>query len=168
MNKLLNIIKTTRIDFSKTVAVFHGGSGGIEYFEIRPKDFIRYAKEDFKLATQKGLVNSITNAKRAVDCQIDTILKYFGTDFDKIPSESEALINSLHSLKKDLPHKLKLIQALKFAPSGLTSKARNLRNKLEHYYQIPNEKDIEESLEITQLFVLSCESKTKVIEDDFL
>lgn len=168
MNKLLSILKSTKIDFTKTVVIFQGGSGGIDYFELKPKDFIRYAKEDFKLGSKKGLVNSITNAKRAIDCQIDTVLRYFGVDFDKIPKESEELIKQSDLSKSDLPHKLKLIQTLKFAPSGLTSKARTLRNRLEHYYHVPNEKEIEESIEIAELFIMSCEGKTKMVDDDFV
>jgi uncharacterized protein YoxC len=168
MSKFLDILKQTKIDLSQTIVSSQGGTGGIDYFDIKPKDFIRYAKEDFKQETKKGLVNSITNAKRAIDCQIDTVLKYFGIDFDKIPRESEELINKTELLKSDLPHKLKLIQALKFAPSGLTSKARNLRNKLEHYYQIPSENEIREAIEISELFIMSCESKTKMVDDDFI
>lgn len=167
MNKILSALTATKIDLTQLIISPQGGTGGLDYFDIKPKDFIRYSKEDFLQNNKKGLVNSITNSKRAVDCQIDTILKYFGVEFDNISKASEELIKASELSKSDLPHKLKLIQALRFAPGGLISKARNLRNKLEHYYQIPSENEIKEAIEIAELFVLSCESKTKMIEDSF-
>lgn len=167
-SRLLKCFLDLRLDFHQTVVLYQGGSGGLDYFDIKPRDFIRYAKEDFKAGDQKGLVNSLTNSKRAIDCQIDTTLKYFGIAYDKISKSSEPLVQDLALSKKALPHKLKLVQALGFAPSGLTSKVRTLRNKLEHYYKFPSIDEIEEALEISELFILSVESKTKMVDDDFL
>lgn len=164
---LKKILLETKIDFSKTVVEISGGSGGVEYFNIKPKDFIRYAKEDLKSNQDSALVNSITNAKRAIDCQIDTVLKTFGIEFDNLPKASEIFINCTSSKNEDLPQKLKLMQSLKVAPGGLTSRARTLRNKLEHYYKVPTKKEIEEAIEIAELFILSCESKTKRMEYEY-
>lgn len=168
MKNLLSIFKQTGIDFSRISVYNRSERSGINYFDLKPKDFIRYAKEDLKFNDKKGLVNSLTNSKRAIDCQIDTILSNYGITFDKIPKASEELIKISNLDHSNLPHKLKLIQALKFSPSELTSRTRNLRNRLEHYYQIPSEKEIKESLEIAELFILSCESKTKWFEDEFI
>jgi hypothetical protein len=51
---------------------------------------------------------------------------------------------------------------------GLISKVRNLRNKLEHYYKVPADAEVEEAIEIAELFILSIESKTKMIDDHFI
>lgn len=166
-NQFLDIFLQSKVDFSKTIVEINGGSGGLDYFDIKPKDFIRYAKGDLKSHDTGGLINSITNAKRAIDCQIDTVLKTFGIEFDKLPKASEIFINNIDRENIDLPQKLKLIQALKIAPGSLTSSARTLRNKLEHYYKIPTKREIEEAIEIAELFVLSCESKTKLYEYDY-
>ena len=168
VKELLDVFKEVGIDFSKISVHNRSESSNSESFDLKPKDFIRYAKEDLKSCNKKGLINSLTNSKRAIDCQIDTILNNYGISFDKIPKASEELIEATNLSNIDLPHKLKLIQALKFSPSGLTTKTRNFRNRLEHYYQIPSETEIRESLEIAELFILSCESKTKWVEDDFI
>ncbi len=166
-NRILEIILKTKIDFTSTYVEISGGSGGANYFEIKPRDFIRFAKDDLKTNKDSGLVNAITNAKRAIDCQVDTIFKTFGIEFDNLPKATEVFINHIDNEKNNLPHKLKLIQALQIAPSGLTSKARTIRNKLEHYYEIPNLKEIKDAIEIAELFILSCESKTKAIYYDY-
>ena len=167
MNSLNQILKKLEIDFAQTVFVYYGSSSGISGFSIKPKDFITYAKEDFESGNEKGLVNGITNCKRAIDCQIDSILNHFGISFDKIPKASEEIIAKTNTRENETSYKLKLIQSLKFAPSGLIGKARKLRNKLEHYYQIPDRNEIEEAIELAELFVLSCESKIKDCNDEF-
>ncbi len=166
-NQILEIFSKTKIDFTKTIVEISGGGGGVEYFEIKPRDFIRFAKEDLKSNNDSGLINAITNAKRAIDCQIDTILQTFGIKFDDLPIATEIFINHINENKSDLPQKLKLIQSLQIAPGSLTSNARTLRNKLEHYYKKPKLKEIEDAIEIAELFVLSCESKTKLLEYDY-
>lgn len=165
MNRLLTILKKTKLNFGQTAVFIHGGMGGINYFALKPRDFIRFSKEDIKSNSSRGLVNSITNTKRAVDCQIDSILDNYGIQFDKIPKYSEELVKRVEIYNSKLPYKLKLIQALKFAPSGLINKIRNLRNKLEHYYEIPEKQYVREAIEIAELFILSCENKTNSFDD---
>ena len=43
-------------------------------FNISPDEFINYAKKDIVLADKHGLVNAMSNAKRAIECQADTVL----------------------------------------------------------------------------------------------
>lgn len=44
--------------------------------------------------------------------------------------------------KGDLPFKLKLLTALSMAPSTLVANVRELRNKLEHFYEKPSIKEV--------------------------
>jgi len=162
------ILLNLKIDFSKTIIERLGGGSLGTNTELTPKDFIRFSKQDFAAKDKKGLINSLTNAKRAIDCQIDNALEEFGIMPDKIEKASESLINELKLSQKDLPFKLKLIQALGLSPGNLTAKVRNLRNKLEHYYKIPNDVEVEEAIEIAELFILSIESKTKILDDEFV
>lgn len=165
----LELIKNKlKIDFSSTI-IQRDDSGSVDYpFELSARDFLRFAKLDFKAKDDKGDINALTNAKRAIDCQIDSALAIFGISFDKIPAESEAIIKLTDFHDNDLPLKLKLIRALDFAPSGLISKTRTLRNKLEHYYQKPKRKEINEAIELAELFVLSIESRIKMIAEHFI
>jgi hypothetical protein len=167
-HQLTVILKELKIDFSKTI-IERAGGGSIESStEISPREFIRFSKQDFKEGTTKGLVNSITNSKRAIDCQIDSTLSAFGIDIDNIQKSTEAIIKHFDIDHLDLPYKLKLMQALGFVPSGLITTVRNLRHKLEHYYKIPKKEDVEQAIEIAELFCLSIESKTKIMDEDLL
>lgn len=168
MDDLLDLVRKVKLDFSKTIVEEKTARGGIGYFPLVPKDFIKYAKEDFKLNNEKGLINSLSNAKRAIDCQIDTLLYRFGITYDKFNSTSEDIIKLSEDIPLDLPYKLQLVQALKFSPSYLISKVREERNKMEHSYQIPDKKLVREAIDIAELFILSCESRTNYVDDDFL
>lgn len=166
--EILELIKDKlKLDFNSTIIQPESGYGSENPFELSPRDFLRFAKIDFKSENKKGNINALTNAKRAIDCQIDSALTIFGIKYDKISNSSNKIIELENLKKTNLSHKLKLIQALSFAPGGLISKTRTLRNKLEHYYEIPNKKEVNEAIELAELFVLSIESHLKIIEDHF-
>jgi hypothetical protein len=56
---------------------------------------------------------------------------------------------------------MKIIHGLNLAPSFLISKARTLRNKLEHYYEKPTLSEVKECIDIADLFLRSVEGKFK-------
>ncbi|MFD1161817.1 MULTISPECIES: hypothetical protein [Hwangdonia] len=160
-------LKVTKLDLTNLVFMPGSGSGSEHSkFEISPKDFLRFSKLDFHSNNSQGLINSLTNAKRAIDCQIDETLSVLGIDFQDIPKQSEEIV-SLMEFNIDLPYKLKLIQALNLAPAYIVAKARTLRNKLEHYYNLPSKEEVQESIDIAELFIRSIEGKTKILEDEF-
>ncbi len=39
---------------------------------------------------------------------------------------------------------------------------------MEHLYQIPDKKFVREAIDIAEIFILSCESRTNYVDDDFL
>lgn len=162
------ILLDLKIDFSKTIIERLGGGSLGTSTELTPKDFIKYSKQDFTAKDKKGLINALTNAKRAIDCQIDNVLTEFGINPYKIEKAAESLINEIGLNQKDLPFKLKLVQALGLSPGNLTAKVRNLRHKLEHFYKAPTDIEVEEAIEIAELFILSIESKTKILDDNFI
>ena len=47
-------------------------------FEIKPKDFIKFAEDDIKEESKRSSVNALSNIKRSIDCQIDLLLYTFG------------------------------------------------------------------------------------------
>ena len=161
-------IKIVKLDFTSLVIVPCGGSGEEKaYFEISPKEFLRYAKDDFNSNYNHKLINSLTNAKRAIDCQIDEVLTIFGISYNSIPNQSKNLLE-IAKVNNKLPYKLQLIQALNLAPGFIVAKARSLRNKLEHHYSIPSKRQVQESIDIAELFIRSIEGKTKIIENEFV
>lgn len=122
-------------------------------FEVTPKEFLRYAKTDLKLENKHGFINALTNAKRAMDCQADLFVESLGLKATKKFPESVNVFISKNCNHQDANKNFRLIEALGVAPSGVLSRYRTFRNKLEHFYQIPDIKLIEESIELAVLFI---------------
>lgn len=131
-----------------------------DIFEIVPEDFLLFARESVETINEKNLVDALSSAKRAIDCQIDWIISYLGYDFKcfndkKYPNilsvikefESELGVSSNFSLK------LRFIQSLGISPVFLISKIREIRNNLEHQYVMPKLEEVKEAIEIAELFI---------------
>jgi hypothetical protein len=160
-------LNSINLDLSKLVVIPSGGENWFNSkFEIDPKDFLKYAKEDLQLGSDRGAVNGLSNAKRAIDCQIDEVLCRLDIDYQSLPSCLENFIKYF-DFKEDISFKLKIIQGLNLAPGLIISKARTLRNKLEHYYKIPTINEVKEAIDIADLFIRSIDGKRKSQINDF-
>ena len=56
-------------------------------FVITPEEFITFAKADFFKTDKRGLVNALSNAKRAIDCQVDCFVRSIGFNPEKLEKE---------------------------------------------------------------------------------
>jgi hypothetical protein len=127
-------------------------------FEISPRNFLQFANEDLKANNIRGWVNSITNAKRCIDCETDKFLYAIGIkqNWEKCKNTVKQYIKNSTGAKKfhdDIPIGLQLLDALNISPWLLVSKYRKIRNKVEHEYRKPNYADVIEAVEIAQLFL---------------
>lgn len=149
-----------------TLSASSGTSFQEKKYDISPKDFLRFAKEDLKEGKDRGLINSITNSKRAIDCQIDqTIETLISKSNNVTPIISDFL--KYFEFESDIPFKLKIIHSLNLAPSLLISKSRTLRNKLEHIYKKPKVKEVKEALDVAELFIGSVTGRLGMVWSDF-
>jgi hypothetical protein len=164
---LSTAFKKLKLNFTKINVVREGGFGINASFEINPSDFLKFAKKDLKQNDERGQINAITNAKRAIDCQTDLVLKLLGIDFDKeLPNAAKHFINQIGTRQdSNEKYNLKLIEALGIAPIGLVSKVRKLRHQLEHYYQIPLHDDAREALELAELYINSTQHRLDTAND---
>lgn len=135
-------------------------------FEVTPEEFLNFAKLDYKDDSKKGLVGAVTNAKRAIDCQIDWIINYLGYEYLEFNEEKYSyLFNTINELEKEeclnknYPLKLRFIQALEIAPTSLISEIRTIRNKLEHEYILPSKEKARECIELAELFIDATQNK---------
>lgn len=163
----LQLLNDLKIDLTNARIIASGGLLGSETdFELNPQDFLNFAKLDIKENTQKGYINSLTNSKRAIDCQVDEAFFKCGIDYVDFNFKDTRLIDFFCD-NKDLPIKLKIIHSLNLAPSGLISKTRNLRNKLEHNYRKPEIEEVKEAVEIADLFIRSVNGMFKSLCTEF-
>lgn len=164
---LLEILKVSKINLTDiTLRTVFGTSLQENIFDISPKDFLRFAKEDLKEGDERGFINSITNSKRAIDSQIDETIEMLISKSDNFnPIVNDFL--DYFEFESDIPIKLRIIHSLNLAPSLLISKSRTLRNKLEHIYKKPEVQEVKEALDVAELFIGSVSSKLGLIWTEF-
>lgn len=145
-----------------------GNSIYVNNYDLKPIDFLRFSKLDLRESDDRGLINSLTNSKRAIDCQIDEVLKSLGIKVEDLINNKEFnIFSKLFLIDDDVMFKLKLIQILNLAPSLLISKTRSLRHKLEHVYQKPKYEEVKEALEVADLFIKSVDRVFNDLWSDF-
>ncbi|MES2287819.1 MAG: hypothetical protein V4547_19180 [Bacteroidota bacterium] len=159
----LDAIKSIKIDLTQGLVEQDQSCAGSYEFEITPKEFLNYSKQDFKSNDQKGNINALTNAKRAIDCQTDKLFYSIGLDPNNFPNNivEEFISKSKNSPKKDLPIRLRLLQAINFAPAKIVSDVRQIRHALEHHYKNPSDEEVSGAIELAELFIQATDSKLR-------
>ena len=119
----------------------------ISLFEISAKEFLTFAKSDFKDNDEKGFINAISNAKRAISNRMDELIKL--SCLQKISSKN----------RWNSPTKMDKLSAIGiFAPGLLQRKITSMRNLLEHEYIKPkNSQEVGDVIDIAELFLASTE-----------
>lgn len=138
MEKVLKLIKDDQSVWSSR------GHGQIDCtFDITPKEYISFAEEDANEKTVRGCVNALSNAKRAMDAQIDLLLIAFLLDE--------------HAKKKNwnIPKKLSVLTELGIVAPRILSKFNRLRNLVEHEFVKPDQGTVEDFIDVVLLFIES-------------
>ncbi|MCJ1220159.1 hypothetical protein [Paenibacillus polymyxa] len=162
-DEFLKLVKELDLDWTNFMVHEHDYMGEFLYtFDVTPEDFLIFAKENINLKTKKGLIDGMSNAKRAIECQIDSIINFLGYDykiFDRRNSyqNTKEFINThfAEDTVDGITDRIKLLHILGVTPSFLISKIRSLRNKVEHEYIIPTLSEVKEAIEIAELFINS-------------
>lgn len=114
----------------------------VKLYDINPAEFLSFARQDLEEDSEKGRVNAIGNAKRAIGCRADEILT-----FSNLKSFS-----SHH--RWALPYKLLVLRKLGIsAPDMLRDYITSKRNIIEHEYVRPNREETRHLADITELFL---------------
>jgi hypothetical protein len=164
---LKDALDETKLDLTNLICCPSGGFGTLYYeFDMSARNFLKFAKQDLQEEGTKGLINALSNSKRAIDCQIDQTLHSLGVDYSKLPKSLEP-VAAYFKDAENAPYKLKIMRALNLAPTSIISKVRTLRNKLEHYYEVPTIEEVKESIDIADLFIRSVGEKLKKPTNEF-
>lgn len=172
---LQEYFKEINLDFQNVAIYYDGGCEISGKTEISPNEFLGFAKNDFQFGNLHGLINAITNAKRAIDCQLDNVISSIGYDytlFDNNKYRKKFHINKYikGNEKKFIKTSLKLrfIRSLEIAPAELVAEIRALRNKIEHEYFVPSDIEALKAIELADLFIGSIQNKIRFIGEFFI
>ncbi|MGB9938596.1 hypothetical protein [Methanosarcina sp.] len=110
-------------------------------FGITPDEFLRLAKSDLTASYDNHLLNSLTNTKRAIDSQLDSLLIGLGL-FKKSKKE-----------RWRFPKKIEFLNDMGIISPKILNKINKKRNLLEHEYKNPIEEEVEDALDVAELFV---------------
>lgn len=128
----------------ETTSVLSTSYGTLETpFDISPQNFIKYAEIDLTSDYEHNIINALSNSKRALDCQLDTLLFAFG--YYRV-SQKEFW---------SFPKKIELISELGIIAPRVLHKVNRQRNLLEHQFIKPNKETVEDFLDIAMLFIAS-------------
>jgi len=127
-----NIYLKGEIDSSSTETVKTG-------FDISPNRFLKFAEYDLIANYDHCFVNSLSNTKRAIDCQLDSLLIAFGL--------------SERAKKWRFPAKINYLNNIGIISPRILNKINKKRNLLEHEYKNPNKEEVEDALDVALLFV---------------
>ncbi|WDD97442.1 hypothetical protein [Thalassomonas actiniarum] len=112
--------------------------------ETTPRRYLEFAIEDLEighsLKTSRILVNALSNAKRSLHLQVETIAKAFG----------------FTSNKKGFPNfhqYLGFCQKCGIVTPRILKKLNTVRNAVEHEYYIPSESETEDFIDVVELFL---------------
>jgi hypothetical protein len=146
--------KVTVVSNLNVLGVSLNALGGAEYvqigcssgvccpFDTLPIEYVRFAREDMRLADKRGVLNAFHNAKRAIDCQMDRIFWNLGVARARL----------------SMPRKFELLRDLGAAAPNLLGQLIKQRNLLEHAYKTATPSETEDAVDLAEMFVRATDS----------
>ena len=119
-------------------------------YDLKPIDFLKFAEIDINTKINHHQVNALSNAKRALDCQVLCLLEIFG-------------LKEIADKKRwGFPKKVEALTRLGILAPRILNKINRTRNLLEHEFTQPNDEQVTDFIDIVSLFI---ESTKKYIEN---
>lgn len=121
-------------------------------FDLTPSSFLKFAELDLQSELPHKFVNALSNAKRAIDCQIECILTTTGIKLTDI----------------DFPEKLNILNEIGLMSPALLQKINRERNLLEHEFVNPTPEKVSDALDVATLFISYTNAKMQKFRDEIL
>lgn len=112
-------------------------------WQIRPHEYLRFAELDIKGADKRSLVNALGNAKRALECQLDSLMIAFRM--------------SNVAAKWNVPRRLEFLNKINVVAPTILGKINKHRNEMEHRYICPAHEIVEDFVGVVALFLPATE-----------
>jgi hypothetical protein len=109
---------------------------------LQPRDFLNFAIEDsVALEKERNRINCLGNCKRAIDSQIDRLIRSLG--FYPLAKKQ----------RWNIPRKLEFISQSGVVTPRILHHVNQLRNHLEHDFTPPSKRQVEDALDVATLFI---------------
>jgi hypothetical protein len=105
---------------------------------IDPLTYLEYAQQDIRSGAERGAVNALGNAKRAVHFIIDKLLDIYRLD---------------DWARKPFPDRVALLGELEAFPPGMIAALNSERNVMEHEYRSVDRQRAGDLVELVEMFI---------------
>jgi len=124
-------------------------------YDMTPWEFFSFARQDLEDSSERGMINALSNAKRAIECRVDEILTL--SNFRCFSSR----------YRWGLAYKLQVVKTFGLsAPRLLMDYIVSKRNLLEHEYAKP--KDFEQVRYVADIAELFLKASDAYIERGYI
>jgi hypothetical protein len=109
-------------------------------WDVTPAEYLQFAEKDLADGDKRGVINALSNAKRALECQIDSLLIAFA-----LPK----------STNRSVPDKLAILKRIGLIAPPILRKINSHRNEMEHRYACPVDEQVRDFVDVVSLFLES-------------
>ncbi|MBS9866935.1 hypothetical protein J4H18_23100 [Vibrio alginolyticus] len=114
---------------------------------LLPSDYLKFANKDIESNDEpRCLVNALSNAKRALHYQVEILTDAFG--IEHLPKQGKNI---------NFPTRLRFFDKCGIVSPRILSKLNKVRNAVEHDYYIPTRDEVEDYIDVVELFLAATE-----------
>lgn len=110
-------------------------------FDVTPHEYLDFMEDDLKNSDRRNLINALSNAKRALDSQIESLLYGY------------CLKAYTDKQKMGIPSKIELLNKLGIIAPRILRKINKVRNTMEHDFYCPNLDEVQDFADVILLFI---------------
>jgi len=111
-------------------------------FDLRPNNFLSFSELDLNGEhSLHRLVNATGNLKRAMDCELDTLMSVLGLD------------DFYRKKRLGVDKKLGFLERSGVFKASSLDRINKLRNRLEHHYESPSIEDVQVYFDLVAAFI---------------
>ncbi|MFQ1699262.1 hypothetical protein ACJ5NV_01570 [Loktanella agnita] len=134
-------------EFADGLFVDSSGSAALEFkYSMLPSDYLKFATFDIhENQDERACVNGVTNAKRALHLRIESLAEIFGSAHIGINGHSH------------FPKLIDFVGKCGVVAPGILRRLNKIRNEVEHRYFVPSFDQVEDFVDIVQLFLSATE-----------
>jgi hypothetical protein len=118
---------------------------------VKPRSYLQFAIDDFGSDSQRELINSASNAKKALHLQVESISDTLGFKAGK---------------REKFPQRLEFCNACGVVGSRILIKLNHLRNAIEHDYIVPTKEQAEDFIDVVELFLAATNGLLRAFPTD--